>query len=80
MDALLESFVKDAMKPSKHILDSDFRIKTFKTDNWSFRWSISAATVRKFMVGYEMLAMPQRESAVEKLLALSDTHYKHESH
>jgi UDPglucose--hexose-1-phosphate uridylyltransferase len=42
---------------------------------------LRSATVRKFMVGYEMLAMPQRditpESAVERLRALSDLHYKH---
>jgi len=45
---------------------------------------LRSATVRKFMVGYEMLAMPQRditpESAAERLRSLSDTHYKHESH
>ncbi|HNJ15260.1 MAG TPA: galactose-1-phosphate uridylyltransferase, partial [Anaerolineales bacterium] len=38
------------------------------------------ATVRKFMVGYEMLAMPQRditpEVATERLRSLSDIHYK----
>jgi UDPglucose--hexose-1-phosphate uridylyltransferase len=43
---------------------------------------LRSATVRKFMVGYEMLAMPQRditpESAAERLRSLSDTHYKHE--
>jgi UDPglucose--hexose-1-phosphate uridylyltransferase len=37
--------------------------------------------VRKFMVGYEMLGMPQRditpETAVERLLAVSTVHYKH---
>ena len=41
---------------------------------------LRSATVRKFMVGYEMLAMPQRditpESAAEKLRSLSNTHYK----
>jgi UDPglucose--hexose-1-phosphate uridylyltransferase len=45
---------------------------------------LRSATVRKFMVGYEMLAMPQRditpETAAERLRSLSDTHYKHESH
>ena len=44
---------------------------------------LRSATVRKFMVGYEMLAMPQRditpETAAERLRSLSDTHYKHES-
>ncbi len=42
---------------------------------------LRSATVRKFMVGYEMLAMPQRditpEVATERLLNLSDIHYKH---
>ena len=42
---------------------------------------LRSAAVRKFMVGYEMLAMPQRditpESAAERLLSLSDLHYKH---
>jgi UDPglucose--hexose-1-phosphate uridylyltransferase len=40
---------------------------------------LRSATVRKFMVGYEMLASPQRditaESAAERLRALSETHY-----
>ncbi len=41
---------------------------------------LRSATVRKFMVGYELLAMPQRditpESAAERLGSLSDAHYK----
>ena len=41
---------------------------------------LRSATVRKFMVGYELLRMPQRditpESAAERLRALSDVHYK----
>jgi UDPglucose--hexose-1-phosphate uridylyltransferase len=41
---------------------------------------LRSATVRKFMVGYEMLAMPQRditpESAAERLQGLPDIHYK----
>ena len=45
---------------------------------------LRSATVRKFMVGYEMLAMPQRditpETAAERLKSLSDIHYKHEPH
>ncbi len=40
---------------------------------------LRSATVRKFMVGYEMLATPQRditaESAAERLCALSEKHY-----
>ncbi len=42
---------------------------------------LRSATVRKFMVGYEMLAMPQRditpEVAAERLRALSNIQYKH---
>jgi UDPglucose--hexose-1-phosphate uridylyltransferase len=40
---------------------------------------LRSATVRKFMVGFEMLGMPQRditpENAAERLRALSETHY-----
>lgn len=41
---------------------------------------LRSATVKKFMVGYEMLAMPQRdltpETAAERLRGLSAVHYK----
>ncbi len=41
---------------------------------------LRSATVRKFMVGYELLAMPQRdltpEQAADRLRALSDQHYR----
>lgn len=41
---------------------------------------LRSATVKKFMVGYEMLGSPQRditpESAAERLRALSEVHYK----
>jgi len=41
---------------------------------------LRSATVRKFMVGYEMLGMPQRdltpESAAERLRAMSEVHYR----
>ncbi len=41
---------------------------------------LRSATVRKFMVGYEMLGNPQRditpESAAERLRGLSEVHYK----
>jgi len=41
---------------------------------------LRSATVRKFMVGFEMLGMPQRdltpETAAERLRSLSDVHYK----
>ncbi len=41
---------------------------------------LRSATIRKFMVGFEMLAMPQRditpETAAERLRSISDVHYK----
>ena len=41
---------------------------------------LRSATVRKFMVGYELLAMPQRditpEVSAERLRSVSDVHYK----
>jgi len=41
---------------------------------------LRSATVRKFMVGFEMLAMPQRdltpETAAARLRELSEVHYK----
>jgi UDPglucose--hexose-1-phosphate uridylyltransferase len=41
---------------------------------------LRSATVKKFMVGYELLAMPQRdipaEAAAERLRSQSDIHYK----
>lgn len=41
---------------------------------------LRSATVKKFMVGYELMAMPQRdltpETAAERLRSLSEVHYK----
>jgi UDPglucose--hexose-1-phosphate uridylyltransferase len=41
---------------------------------------LRSATIRKFMVGFEMLGMPQRdltpETAAERLRRLSDTHFR----
>lgn len=57
---------------------------TDETAHWQLHAHFSppllrSATVRKFMVGYEMMAEPQRdltpEQAAQKLQALSDVHY-----
>jgi UDPglucose--hexose-1-phosphate uridylyltransferase len=44
---------------------------------------LSSASVKKFMVGYELLANPQRditvEWAAEKLKNLSSVHYKNKN-
>jgi UDPglucose--hexose-1-phosphate uridylyltransferase len=54
-------------------------------DEWHFHAHyypplLRSATVRKFMVGYEMLATPQRdltpETAAERLRGLSEVHYR----
>lgn len=54
-------------------------------DEWHFHMHfypplLRSATVKKFMVGYEMLANPQRditaESAAERLRAMTEVHYK----
>ena len=41
---------------------------------------LRSATVRKFLVGYELLAVPQRditaEAAAQRLRDLSETHYR----
>jgi hypothetical protein len=43
---LLTSFVREALKPLEHIEDPDFRVKAYKTENWSFRWTL--ASLRMF--------------------------------
>lgn len=59
--------------------------KMLKTDHWHWHIHIvppllRSATVRKFMVGYELLAEPQRditpEQAAKRLRELSDKHYR----
>ena len=43
---------------------------------------LRSATVRKFLVGFELLAMPQRditpETSAERIRSLSNVHYKHQ--
>jgi len=41
-EGLLRQFVKEGMAPLQQIEDPDFRVKAFKTDNWSFRWTLSS--------------------------------------
>jgi UDPglucose--hexose-1-phosphate uridylyltransferase len=60
--------------------------KSSATDHWHWHIHIvppllRSATVRKFMVGYELLAEPQRditpEQAAQRLRACSEAHYRH---
>ncbi len=46
---LLRSFVSEELKKTEHLEDPDFRIKAFKTDQWSFRWTM--ASIRMFQPG-----------------------------
>ncbi len=39
-EALLREIVKGEMSTLQHIQDPDFRVKAFKTEQWSFRWSL----------------------------------------
>jgi galactose-1-phosphate uridylyltransferase len=52
---------------------------TFALTRDLFRFLLRSSSVKKFMVGYEMLGEPQRditpEAAAERLRALSETHY-----
>lgn len=59
---------------------------TEETEHWQLHAHIyppllRSATVRKFMVGYEMLAEAQRdltaEQAAQRLQGISETHYRH---
>lgn len=56
------------------------RINTGSCTRTFIRLSLRSATVRKFMVGYEMLAETQRdltaEQAAERLRAVSDIHFR----
>lgn len=44
-EALLAGFVKAELKSLAHIASPDFRVKAFKTEQWSFRWSIPPTRV-----------------------------------
>jgi asparagine synthase (glutamine-hydrolysing) len=41
-EGVLQQFVAEGMKPLQYIEDPDFRMKAYKTDNWSFRWTVSS--------------------------------------
>ncbi len=56
---LLESMIGEEMRQLAHLADPDFRLKAFKTEQWSFRWSL--APVRVF------------QSAAAPLLVFYDT-------
>jgi UDPglucose--hexose-1-phosphate uridylyltransferase len=64
--------------------ESDNNFSDTSTDHWQLHALfypplLRSASVKKFMVGYEMLAESQRdltaEQAAEKLRAVSDVHY-----
>jgi hypothetical protein len=40
VESLLEEFVQAELHRVRNIDDPDFRVKAFKTEQWSFRWSI----------------------------------------
>jgi UDPglucose--hexose-1-phosphate uridylyltransferase len=66
-----------------HLAEGDFyddRYRHWQLHAHFYPPLLRSATVRKFMVGYEMLAEAQRdltaEQAAERLRTLPETHYK----
>ncbi len=49
VEAVLEGFVRRELERLPAIEDPDFRVKAFKTDQWSFRWTL--ASLRMFQAG-----------------------------
>ncbi|MGE5718165.1 MAG: hypothetical protein ACM369_16070 [Acidobacteriota bacterium] len=49
VEALLEGFVRRELDRLPAIEDPDFRVKAFKTEQWSFRWTL--ASLRMFQAG-----------------------------
>jgi len=48
-EEILREMVRKELEKYRHIEDPDFRVKAFKTDNWSFRWT--TASLRMFQAG-----------------------------
>ncbi|MGQ9698640.1 MAG: hypothetical protein ACUVRO_11690 [Armatimonadota bacterium] len=46
VEGLLADMVRAEMRPLECIADPDFRVKAFKTESWSFRWTL--ASIRTF--------------------------------
>ena len=42
VEDLLRSFVETGLQEVAHIEDEEFRVKAFKTDHWSHRWTLSS--------------------------------------
>jgi asparagine synthase (glutamine-hydrolysing) len=46
---VLTEIIQEEMNRVRHIEDTDFRVKAFKTDQWSFRWTTTS--LRAFQLG-----------------------------
>jgi asparagine synthase (glutamine-hydrolysing) len=42
---MLEGMIGEELRPLAHISDPDFRLKAYKTEQWSFRWSLGPVRV-----------------------------------
>ncbi|MBS1772956.1 MAG: hypothetical protein JST82_08845 [Bacteroidetes bacterium] len=51
-DTVLKNYFSHEASKHKHIANDDFRMKIFKTDQWSFRWTIPSIRM------YQAAAMP----------------------
>jgi asparagine synthase (glutamine-hydrolysing) len=59
-EALINHYVQNAMQPLEHIPDPDFRVKAFKTDNWSFRWSLAPIRIFQSAASPRLVFYDQR--------------------
>jgi asparagine synthase (glutamine-hydrolysing) len=59
-EAVLSQYVQDSMRPLEHIVDADFRLKAFKTDHWSFRWSLAPIRVFQSAASPRLIFYDQR--------------------
>ncbi len=48
-EKILTNFVAEGLERVSHIEDADFRVKAYKTDSWSFRWTL--ASLRSYQPG-----------------------------
>lgn len=59
-ESVLNEYVRNGMQPLEHILDLDFRVKAFKTDNWSFRWSLAPIRIFQSAASPRLIFYDQR--------------------
>ncbi|MBL8079488.1 MAG: hypothetical protein JNM55_16100 [Anaerolineales bacterium] len=59
-ESVLDDYVRNGMRPLEHIPDPDFRVKAFKTENWSFRWSLAPIRIFQSAASPRLIFYDQR--------------------